>query len=156
MGKVIHWEMCKKLKFDHMNKWYMHNPESILENVTHKLHRDFEIHTDHLTSARRPDLIIIYKQKRTRRIVDFIVPTDHRVKLNKSEKKNKYLDFARELKKLWNMKVTVIPIVNGALSSNQRNGSGTGGLGNKRTSADHLNYIIIKIGQNTEKSPWDL
>ena len=25
VGKVIHWEMYKKFKFDHMNKWYMHN-----------------------------------------------------------------------------------------------------------------------------------
>ena len=25
VGKVIHWEMCKKFKFDHRNKWYMHN-----------------------------------------------------------------------------------------------------------------------------------
>ena len=30
------------------------------------------------------------------------------------------------------------------------------GLGNKRTSGDHLNYSIIKIGQNTAKSPDDL
>ncbi len=27
------------------------------------------------------------------------------------EKNDKYLDLARELKKLWNMKVTIIPIV---------------------------------------------
>ena len=24
VGKVIHWELCKKLKFDHIKKWYMH------------------------------------------------------------------------------------------------------------------------------------
>ena len=29
---------------------------------------------------------------------------------------------------------------------------GTGVLGNKKTSGDHLNYYIIKNGQNTEKS----
>ena len=32
VGKVIQWELCKKFKFDHMNKWYMHNPASFLEN----------------------------------------------------------------------------------------------------------------------------
>ena len=37
VGKVIHWELGKKFKFDHTNKWYMYNPESALENVTHKL-----------------------------------------------------------------------------------------------------------------------
>ena len=37
----------------------MHNPESVLENETYKLLWDFEIQTDLLISARRPDLIII-------------------------------------------------------------------------------------------------
>ena len=46
-----------------MNKWYMHNPELVLENNTRKLLWDFDIHTDHQISARRPDLIIIRKEK---------------------------------------------------------------------------------------------
>ena len=45
--------------------------------------------------------------------MDFAVPASQRIKLNESEKKDKYLDLARELKKLWNMKVTIIPIVIG-------------------------------------------
>ena len=35
-------------------------------------------------------------------------------------------------------------------------GKGAGRLGNKRTSSDHLDYSIIKTGQNIEKSPGDL
>ena len=38
----------------------------------------------------------------------------------------------------------------------QRIGTRTGGLGNKRTSEDNPNYNIVEIGQNTEKSPGDL
>ena len=60
--KVIHWELCKKFKFDRTNKWYMLNPESVLEIETRKLHRDFEIQTDHLISAKRSDLVIINKK----------------------------------------------------------------------------------------------
>ena len=41
-------ELCKKLKFDHMNKCYMHKSEPVLENQTHKLHWDFDIQTNHL------------------------------------------------------------------------------------------------------------
>ena len=95
--------MCKKLKFDHPNKCYMHNPAPVLDN-------DFDIHTDHLISARRPDLIIINKKKkkRTCKIVEFSVPADHRIKLKDCEKKDKYLDLASELKKLWSMKVSII------------------------------------------------
>ena len=62
IDKVIHWEMCKKFKFDHTNKWYMHNPATILEKDTYKLLRDLDIQTDHLISARRPDLIVINKK----------------------------------------------------------------------------------------------
>ena len=55
------------------------------------------------------------------------------------------------------MKVTVIPIVIGALGAVIKGLiKRAGGLGNKRTSGDHPNYCIIEIGQNTEKSPRDL
>ena len=30
VGKVNHWELYKKLKFDHTTRWYMHKPESVL------------------------------------------------------------------------------------------------------------------------------
>ena len=30
--KVIHWELCKNFEFDHTEKWYVYNPEFILEN----------------------------------------------------------------------------------------------------------------------------
>ena len=38
-------------------------------------------------------------------------------KLKECEKRDKYLDLARELKKLWNIKVTIIPIVIGAFGT---------------------------------------
>ena len=37
--------------------------------------------------------------------------------MKECEKKDKYLDLARELKKLWNMKVTIVPIVIGAFGT---------------------------------------
>ena len=99
VGNVAHWEMCKKFKFDHTNKWYMHNPASVIENDIHKLLWDFDIHTDHPISVRRPDLIIINQKKKTIcKIVDFAVPANHRIKLKECEKKDKCLYLARELK----------------------------------------------------------
>ncbi len=49
--------------------------------------------------------------------MDFAVPDDYRIKLKECEMKDKYLDLAREFKKLWNMKVTVIPIEIGAFGT---------------------------------------
>ena len=85
--------------------------------MTHKLLWDFEIQTDHLISARRPDLIIINKNKRICKIFDLAVPADPRINLKECEKKDKYLDLARELKKLRKMKVTIVPIVIGAFGT---------------------------------------
>ena len=45
------------------------------------------------------------------------VLADHRIKLKECEQKDKYLDLARELKKLRNRKVTMIPIVIGAFGT---------------------------------------
>ena len=131
--------MCKKFKFDHANKCYMRNPAAVLENDTHKLLWDFDIQTDHLISARRPDLIIINKKKRKFAKLStllFRLTTEYNWK-------NVKRDLVRELKKLWNMKVTIIPIVIGLYQL-------------WRTSGDHPNYYIIENGQNTEKSPGDL
>ena len=75
------------------------------------------IKMDHHVSARWPDLMIVNKKKRSFWIVNFIILTDHRVKLKESKKRDKYLDLIRELKKLWNMKMTMIPIITGALST---------------------------------------
>ena len=86
----------------------MHNPAPVPENDSHKLLWDFNIQTDHLIPSRRPDLIIINKRKRIYKIVDFAVPADHRINLKEG---------ARELKKLWNMKVMIVPIVIGALGT---------------------------------------
>ena len=60
------------------------------------------------------------KKRKSAKIVDFAVPADHRIKLKECEKRDEYLDLVRELKKknkLRNMKVTIIPIVIGALGT---------------------------------------
>ena len=44
VGKVIHYELCKKLKFDHTNKWYIYllycgkeEIHSEIESIIYKL-----------------------------------------------------------------------------------------------------------------------
>ena len=73
----------------------MHNPAPVLETDSHELQWDFNIQTDHLIPARRPDLIIINKRETVCKIVDFAVPMDHRINLKEIEEKDKYLDLAR-------------------------------------------------------------
>ena len=103
MSKVIHWDMWKKLKLDHTNIWYMHNPAAVHTNGS-----------PNLGQKTRPYSYKQQQKKRPCKIVDFAVPADHRINLKESEKKGKYLNLAKELKKLWNMKVTIMTIVFGA------------------------------------------
>ena len=109
VGKVIHRELCKKFKFCNTNKCYMHNSESILKNETHKSLWDFDIQTDHLISTRQSKKWGPANDSQQR------LGRQKKKKPKKSKKRNKYQHLARELKKLWNMNMTVIPIVIGAL-----------------------------------------
>ena len=86
--------------------------------------------------------------------MDLAVPADYIIKLKESEKKDKYLDLARELKKKWNMKVTIIPIVIDAFGIVTK--ELLKGLKDLEVGGDHPNDSIIENGQNTEKSPGDL
>ena len=52
--------------------------------------------------------------------MDFAVPGEHRVQLKESKKRDKYLDFARELKKLRIRKVTVLLVVIGGLGKSPK------------------------------------
>ena len=94
----------------------IHNPQFVIENETSLEFLDTNgssnlgqtiIRNDSQQQDQKQ------KKKRTCRIVNFAVLADYRVKLKKGKKIDKYLDFVRELKKLWNMRVTVIPVVVG-------------------------------------------
>ena len=118
VGKVVHWEMCKKFKFDHTNKWFMHNPAPVLENDTNKLLWDFDVQTDHLISAGILHLIIINNKKREFRKLStllFRLTTEYNWKDMKRRISTSTLLGNR--KKLWNMQVTSIPIVIGAFGT---------------------------------------
>ena len=53
VGKVTHWELCKKLKFVHAEKWHMNKPVNICPRKY-----DFEIQMNHPILARRPNLLL--------------------------------------------------------------------------------------------------
>ena len=91
--------MRKELKLDYPTKWYTHKPESAQKKKMHKILRDYEIQTDHLNQIQISDLVFIKKEKRTCHLVGFTVPANHRVKIKESEKIDKCLDLAKELKK---------------------------------------------------------
>ena len=53
-GKDDPLRIVKEIEIDHMNKWYMHKPESVIMYEMNKIFWDFEIQRDHLIPIRRP------------------------------------------------------------------------------------------------------
>ena len=78
---------------------------------------DFTIETNHYITARRPDIVIVNKHDKTCQLIDVACPGNKRVKEKEDEKIVKYQDFARELRKVWNMEVKIIPVVIGVLGT---------------------------------------
>ena len=66
-------------------------------------------------SASRPDIVIVDKNKENLPNRGLCLPGGRQSKIKEGEKINKYVDLVRELKQLRNLKVTVLPIVSGAL-----------------------------------------
>ena len=69
---------------------------------------DFSIQTDHVIEARRPDLVVVDKE-RSCKIIDFAVPGDSRIEKKKDNIKKSH-DFRRELQKTWNVKKKIIQL----------------------------------------------
>ena len=88
-----------------------------MENENAKILWDMMIQTDHVITARRPDIVVKDKLLDHTWLIDVAVPGDGRVKEKEREKVEKYQDLARELRKLWSTSVNVVPIVIGALGA---------------------------------------
>ena len=86
LGKIVHWKLARKCDFEAGDKWYEHEPESASENEDYKILWDFSIQADHVKEARRPDLVIVDKKKKSCEIIDFVVPGDSRVEEKEKDK----------------------------------------------------------------------
>ena len=83
-------------------------------NYRCKIIWDFTIQSDHEIYARRPDVIVVQNDENLCHIIDFACLYDGRVDAIELEKIEHYQGLAQELRKIWNMKFKVIPLVAGA------------------------------------------
>ena len=120
MGKLINWEVCKKFRFDLINKWWVHKLECVLENKLHSFFWFWDANrSSNLGQTSRP--CDSQPKRELYRIVDFTVPAHYRRKLIESEKRDNYRGSwykkseKKTRNKLGNMKVTVITNLIGVL-----------------------------------------
>ena len=136
----------------------MHKAESVLENEIHKILWNFEIQTDHLILTRQPDPVIVNKKEKKNLLNSELC--------HSSRPQNEHQRKQKERQAFTPCQKTKKAVVHEGNSDTNWNlctwnnpkslAKGAGRVGNRRTSQDHLNYSIVKITQNTEKSPGDL
>ena len=80
VAKKVHWDICKKNRLEHTEKWHEHAQEEAVENEEIKVLWDINIQCDNLIDARRPDLIVIDKKEQKGIIIDIAVPDDRKKK----------------------------------------------------------------------------
>ena len=89
LGKIVHWKLARKCNFEAGDRWYEHDPESVLKCEDYKILWDFSIQTDRVIEAWRSDLVVVDKKRRTCKTIDFAIPGDSRIE-GKKEKIEKY------------------------------------------------------------------
>ena len=62
-------------------------------------------------------MVVVDKKERSCKIIDFAVPGDSRIEEKEKDKIAKYQDLGRELQKIWNVKVKIIPLFVGSLGT---------------------------------------
>ena len=95
VAKVVHWKLCEKNHLEKKDKWYEHAPDSVSENEEVKLLWGVNIQCDHVTEARRPDIVVVNKQEKKCTIIDIAVPANKRI--GEKENVEKYQDLKREI-----------------------------------------------------------
>ena len=110
VAKVIHWKLCEKWGFEKTEKWYMHQPERVLESEDCKILWDFPLQIDKQLEHNRPD--ITEKKDKSCKLIDPSCPFDTRIEKKVEEKCTNYSDLKYEIARIWKMKkVDVIPVV---------------------------------------------
>jgi len=77
--KYVHWLLCKRYELEYDSVWWRHSPLSVQESAEVKLLWDFNIFTDKVITARRPDITLIHKLEGLVKFIDIAVPSDKRV-----------------------------------------------------------------------------
>ena len=62
-------------------------------------------------------MVLVDKKERSCKTIDLAVPGDSRIEEKQKDKIEKYQDLGRDLQKIWNVKVKIIPLVVGSLGA---------------------------------------
>ena len=72
------------------------------------------VHTDRQVTANRPDIVIKNKTEKTCTLIDVAIPEGRNIVQKEAENRLKYKSLCIVVKRMWNLKCTIIPVIIGA------------------------------------------
>ena len=111
VARIVHWKLCEKLSFEKLEKWYLHNPQTVTENVNHRLVFDMNLQCDNAIVERRLDIVIDNKVKKIAIALDVTKLGEKKIIDKEREKTAKYQNLKIEIQRLLNLKkIDAIPV----------------------------------------------
>ena len=107
----LHYSICKALGTETTDKWYTHMPKPVYEKGDVTVLWNQAVHTDREVTTNRTDILIL---KKICTLIDVAIPADRNVVQKEAEKKFKNKSLCIEIQRMWNLKCTIIPVINGA------------------------------------------
>lgn len=116
VAKIVHIELRKRYQqFNETTPYYEYEPPPVCEDEKVRIYWNRKIITDKPIPNNIPDIVLTLKNEKITYIIDVAIPLAANITKTTTEKINKYLPLADEIKDMWSMdKVIVVPVVIGA------------------------------------------
>ena len=97
--------------------WYEHKPEPVVETESATILWGFSIYTDRKIDANKPNIAIKDHKSNSCLLVEVRFPMDKNFSPGEFRNISKYKDLEIETERMWHLKPTLIPVVEGTLGT---------------------------------------
>ena len=96
-----HRKICKEFGIEVKERWYEHEPKTVIENDSVTILWEMSLHTDRTIAANRPDIVLKNKKDKTCLLIHMTIPLDTGTSVKTTEKLTKHKDLEIEVERMW-------------------------------------------------------
>ena len=94
-------KICKEFGIEVKERWYEHEPKTVIENDSVTILWEMSLHTDRTMAANRPDIVLKNKKDETCLLIHMTIPLDTSTSVKTTEKLTKHKDLEIEVERMW-------------------------------------------------------
>ena len=97
----MHRKICKEFGIEVKERWYEHEPKTVIENDSVTILWEMSLHTDRTIAANRPDIVLKNKKDKTCLLMHMTIPLGTSTSVKTTEKLTKHKDLEIEVERMW-------------------------------------------------------